>query len=267
VLLLLKLILVPLLVASASVAERRWGPRVAGLLTSFPIVTGPILFFFSMEQGDVFTAEAARGALVALVAVAASGLAYAWASVGTPWWISLPASWATFTVCTLALHGQTLAAPWALVTALASFVLVGALLPIPRGARTRVARSRWDLPLRTLSAMVVVVSVTGLGRRLGPSLSGAFTPFPVALGVLLAFTHAQQGSSSAIQFMRGFLPGMWSFAAFCFVAALTVVPLGGVLGLLVALAAVIPIQAVALWWMQRRVALAGTVDDPRPTLP
>ena len=88
-------------------------------------------------------------------------------------------------------------------------------------------------------------------------MSGAFTPFPVALGVLLAFTHAQQGSSSALQFMRGFLPGMWSFAVFCFVAALTVIPLGGVGGLVVALAAVIPIQAVVLWWMQRRVALVG----------
>jgi hypothetical protein len=160
-----------------------------------------------------------------------------------------------------------LTAPWALVAALASFALVGVLLPVARGARTRVARSRWDLPLRTLSAMVVVVSVTGLGRRLGPSLSGAFTPFPVALGVLLAFTHAQQGSASAIQFMRGFLPGMWSFAAFCFVAALIVVPLGGVGGLLVALAAVMPIQAVALWWIERRGALVGNVDDPRPTLP
>ena len=266
-LLLLKLILVPLLVASASVAERRWGPRVAGLLTSFPIVTGPILFFFSMEQGDVFTAEAARGALVALDAVAGAGLANAWASLLSPWWVSLPASWTTFTVCTLALHGRPLTAPWALVAALASFALVGALLPVSRGARSRIARSRWDLPLRTLSAMVVVVSVTGLGRRLGPTLSGAFTPFPVALGVLLAFTHAQQGSSSAIQFMRGFLPGMWSFAVFCFVAALTVIPLGGVGGLVIALAAVVPIQAVVLWWMQRRVALVGNVDDPRPTLP
>ncbi len=259
-LLLLKVILVPLLVASASVAERRWGPRVAGLLTSFPIVTGPILFFFVMEQGTVFTAEAACGALVALVAVAASGLAYSWASLHTPWWISLPASWATFTACTLALHGQALTASWALAAALASFALVGVLLPAARGARRRVDRSRWDLPLRTLSAMVVVVSVTGLGRRLGPTLSGAFTPFPVALGVLLAFTHAQQGSSSAIQFMRGFLPGMWSFAVFCFVAALTVVPLGGMAGLLIALAAVLPIQAVVLWWMRRREALVGRVD-------
>ncbi|HYB44328.1 MAG TPA: hypothetical protein VEL75_21315, partial [Candidatus Methylomirabilis sp.] len=139
---------------------------------------------------------------------------------------------------------------------------VQSLLPSSRGAGVARARSRWDLPLRTLSAMVVVLTVTGLARRLGPSLSGAFTPFPVALGVLLAFTHAQQGSSSAIQFMRGFMPGMLSFAVFCFVAALAVVPLGGWEGLLLALAAVMPIQAVVFWWMEGPRPPFG-ITDPR----
>ena len=264
--LILKLILVPGLVVSASLAERRWGPRIAGLLTSFPIVTGPILIFFAIEQGDAFTAEASRGALVALMAVAGAGLAYAWTAVRSPWWISLPASWATFVVVTLWLRGSALAPLWALGAALASFMLVRALLPVSRGPRTAIRRSCWDLPLRTLSAMVVVLSVTGLAQRLGPTLSGAFTPFPVALGVLLAFTHAQQGPSSAIQFLRGFLPGMWSFAAFCFVAAIAVVPLGSFTGLLVALAAVMPIQAAILWRMQRGVALVNSLEDaPQPT--
>ena len=106
--------------------------------------------------------------------------------------------------------------------------------------------------------MAVVLTVTGLARRLGPGLSGAFTPFPVALGVLLAFTHAQQGSASAIRFMRGFLPGMWSFAVFLFVAALAIVPLGGWQGLLLALGCVMPIQAVALWWVRRQTLSGGT---------
>ncbi len=66
--------------------------------------------------------------------------------------------------------------------------------------------------------------------------------------------HAQQGSASAIQFLRRFLPGMWGFAVFCFVAAVAVVPLGGWQGLLLALASVVPIQLAVLWWMQRRAA-------------
>jgi hypothetical protein len=265
--LVLKLVLVPGLVASASLAERRWGPRIAGLLTSFPIVTGPVLVFFAIEQGDAFTAEASRGALVALVAVAGSGLAYAWTSLGNPWWISLGVSWTTFTVLTLALRGTALAAPWALAVALASFTMVRTLLPASPGPRAPLRRSSWDLPFRTIAAMLVVLSVTGFGRRLGPTLSGAFTPFPVALGVLLAFTHAQGGPSSAIQFLRGFVPGMWSFAVFCFVAAVAVVPCGSAAGLLLALAAVVPIQAAVLWRMQRAAALADRLGDAPQTTP
>ena len=265
-LLVLKLILVPGLVASASLAERRWGPRIAGLLTSFPIVTGPVLIFFAIEQGDAFTAEASRGALVALVAVAGSGLAYAWTSLRSPWWISLLVSWGTFTVVTLALRGRALAPLWALAAALASFMMVRALLPASRGPHAAPQRSSWDLPLRTLAAMLVVLSVTGLAQRLGPTLSGAFTPFPVALGVLLAFTHAQRGSSSAIQFLRGFIPGMWSFAAFCFVAAVAVVPLGSAAGLLLALAAVMPIQAAVFWRMQKSLGPVARLENaPQPT--
>jgi hypothetical protein len=42
--LLLKLLLVPLLIYLVTLAGRRWGPAVAGWLSAFPIVAGPILF-------------------------------------------------------------------------------------------------------------------------------------------------------------------------------------------------------------------------------
>src|SRR5262245_42533237 len=101
VLFVLKLVVVPALVLTVTLGARRWGPRVGGFLTSFPILSGPVLFFFAIEQGPVFVREAARAVLVALVAVSISGLAYAWASVATPWWISLAASWSSFVAATL----------------------------------------------------------------------------------------------------------------------------------------------------------------------
>jgi hypothetical protein len=247
-LLILKLVVVSTLVVTVTLAGRRWGPRVAGLLASLPLVAGPVLFFFALEQGDAFAAEASRATLAALVAVAASGLAYAWASLRAPWWSCLAASWASFVVTSLALQGVRWTAPSALVAAIASFMLVRLLLPASRGARAPTGSPAWDLPLRALAAVVVVVSVTGLARRLGPALSGALTPFPVILVILLAFTHAQQGSSTAIRFLRGFMPGMWSFAVFCFVVALALVPLGTWLGFLLALASVLPIQLALLRW-------------------
>ena len=251
-LLVLKVVLVPVLVASASLAVRRWGPRVGGLLTAFPIVTGPALLFFAIEQGAAFAAEAARGALAALVAVAAAGVAYAWAATRAPWGPSLLASWGAFVALTLPIERARPGALVALAAAFASFALAPRLLPRrPAGAARRAAAPRWDLPLRMLSAMALVLTVTELADRLGPRLSGAFTPFPVALTVLLAFTHAGAGAPAAVRFLHGFFAGMWSFAVFCFVAAVTMVPLGRWPGLLLACAAVLPVQGAVLWWSGR----------------
>jgi hypothetical protein len=247
----LKLVLVPALVASVSLAARRWGPRVAGLLAALPIVTGPALLFFAIEQGGPFAAEAARGALAALVGVAGAGLAYSWTSLRAAWPASLVASWATFTALTLVLHAFRLDAAPALVAACASFAAVSRLLPAVTGARATPRPWAFDLPLRMLSAMTLVVIVTELADRLGPGLSGAFTPFPVTLTVLLAFTHAREGAATAIRFLRGFLTGMWSFATFCFVATLAIVPLGRFAGLLLACAIVLPVQGAVLWWTER----------------
>jgi hypothetical protein len=248
---LLKLVLVPALVASVSLAARRWGPRVAGILAALPIVTGPALLFFAIEQGAAFAAEAARGVLAALVAVAGAGVAYAWMSIRASWPASLVVSWATFIVLTLLIHPVHLGAVPALVAACAGFTLAPRLLPVAPGARATPRPWVLDLPLRMLSAMTLVVTVTELADRLGPGLSGAFTPFPVALTVLLAFTHAREGAPTAIRFLKGFFNGMWSFAAFCFVSALAIVPLGRLVGLLLACAIVVPVQIAVLWWTER----------------
>jgi hypothetical protein len=252
VLLLLKICVVPALVVSVTLGARRWGPRVGGFLTSFPIVAGPTLFFFAVEQGNAFVRDAARATLLALIAVATSGLAYAWASTRAPWWASLPACWAAFVVTTLALNSSSWPLPLALAAAVASFFLVRAVLPAARGAPAAAARSAWDLPLRTLVSVTVVLVLTGLAAWLGPRVSGAFTAFPSALGILLVFTHAQQGSSSVIRFLHGFLPGMWSFALFCAVIALAIVPLGKWLAFGLAIALLVPPQATVLWWISRQ---------------
>jgi hypothetical protein len=236
-------------VVSVSLAARRWGPKIAGLLTGLPIVSGPALFFFSVEQGDVFASEAARAVLMSLVGVEASAVAYAWAALRAPWWASLLASWTVFFASVLLVQRANWTANVALFASCAALVV--AQLSLPRGGTLATgSRPAWDLPLRVFASMLLVVSVTTLARRLGPTLSGALTPFPVAISILLAFSHAQQGSSSAISFLRGFMPGMWAFTAFCYVLSIGIVPLGAQLGFAAALACTLAIQGVVLWGMQ-----------------
>jgi hypothetical protein len=246
VLLALKLALVPGLIAAVTLGGRRWGPRVAGWLGALPLVAGPVLVFLSIEQGPAFAARTAEATLAGLVAVAAFALGYARTAVHRPWWASLAAGWLAFFAATAALH----AVPWRPLTgfaaAVAGFGIALIALPRARAAVRTLPAPRWDLPLRMAAALAVVLAVTGLAERLGPRLSGALTPFPTATAILLSFTHAQQGLPGALAFLRGFLPGMWSFALFCFVVALCVEPLGRVAAFAAALAAQLLTQAVVI---------------------
>jgi hypothetical protein len=250
-LLVLKLFLVPALIALVSVAVRRWGPRVGGILASLPVVAGPVLFFLAIEQGTAFAAEAARFTLVALVAVAGSGLAYGWVAQRAPWWVTLPASWACFIALALGLHWARVRALPGLVIALASISASRALLPPIDTSRPPAATAIWDVPFRMVSAMLLILVVTGIAGWLGPSLTGAFTPFPITLSVLLAFTHAREGAATMVRFLHGFMAGMWSFAVFCFALAMVLHPLGAVAGFALALAAQCAVQAGLLAWMRR----------------
>jgi hypothetical protein len=251
VLLVLKLVLVPGLVAGVTLGARRWGPRIGGWLTALPLVAGPTLLLLAMEQGHVFAARAALSTLVGLIGVSAFGVAYGWTSLRCGWPLSLLASWAAFVVTTLL--AQVL--PWtptaALLATLAAFALGARVLPAERGHPAPLAPPFWDLPLRVAGTLAVVLSVTLLADRLGPALSGAFTPFPVALAVLLVFAHAQDGAPLALRLLRSFFPAMWGFALFCLVVAVAMVPLGPGPAFLLALAVLMVVHGLVLWRMIR----------------
>jgi hypothetical protein len=115
----------------------------------------------------------------------------------------------------------------ALVIAVAALLAAGTLLPSPPSSRSgRVSpkpvatADRWDLPLRMLSAAVLVFALTSAAERLGSSLSGILTPFPVATAILAGFTHAQRGSAACVEFLRAYVPGLCGFAIVCVVLAI-----------------------------------------------
>lgn len=249
-LLILKLVLSPSLIAAVTLAVRRWGPGIGGWLTGMPMVAGPTLFFIALEQGDAFAALAAGATLVSLIGVGAFALVYARVCAVAAWPQSLLAGVIAFAVAAAALHAIAWNLVVALVVSVASSMVALRLLPAARGRATPATARFWDLPLRMASAVVVLVTVTHFAAWLGPTLSGALTPFPVALAILAVFTHAQQGPASAIRFIRGFLPAMWSFSLFCFVVAVAVVPLGHALGFVVALVLQLTLHGLVLWWMQ-----------------
>jgi hypothetical protein len=255
--LLFKLVLVPGLIALVTLAGRRFGPRIGGWLNALPLVAGPVLFFLAVEQGEAFVARAAGATLAGLAAVAAYAVIYSWMAVARRWWWCVLVGWAAFVVLTVALQ----AVPWTpvsgLALALGAFGVARFLLPPLPDAPLPAPAPAWDLPLRMAAAVVLVLLVTGLATRLGPRLSGALTPFPIATTILLAFTHAQQGAPAAVGFLRAFLPAMWSFALFCFVLAVSVAGLGRDLAFVAALVVQLAVQG-AVWLGLEAAASRGT---------
>jgi len=233
VLLVLRLVLVPLLIAAVTLASRRWGHRVGAFVTALPAVAGPTLLFYAIQQGAPFAADAARGSLLGLVGVGAFCLVYARASIRFHWAVCLLLGWATFAIVTLAMYRVHFGPIVAFVIAVAALFSARALLPSSRSERVSpkalAKADRWDLPLRMSSAAALVFSLTAAAERLGSNVSGVLTPFPVATAILAGFTHAQRGSAASVEFLRTYTPGLCGFAVFCVTLALTLphLPIAG----------------------------------------
>ena len=71
-----KLLLAPLCVLAVSLAGRRWGMAVAGVLGGLPVVAGPILLVETLLHGRDFGADAAAGTLLGLAALTAFVVVY-----------------------------------------------------------------------------------------------------------------------------------------------------------------------------------------------
>ena len=255
VILILKLILVPALIAGITLAGRRWGPAVAGWLSAFPVVSGPILLFMALEQGPAFTATAATATLSAVLAILAFGIAYAWAATRHTWPISLITGLVAYAIAVAGLSLSTPSLPMFAPLVLAALVMAPRLYPKPptsSAAQPAHAKPVNDIALRMLAGALLVLLVTHFAPLMGPGLSGVLAMFPVMASVLVVFSHRHVGASFAIQMLRGMVLGYYAFAAFCIVLALTLPTAGIASAFVLALAAAVSVQV-----MSRRFAPAA----------
>ncbi|MGZ3159191.1 MAG: hypothetical protein ACXU7H_08910 [Burkholderiaceae bacterium] len=219
VLLLLKLFLVPSFIAGITLAGRRWGAAVAGSLAGFPVITGPILLFVTIEQGQQFAANAATGSMLAVLSNVGFGIAYSWACRRHAWHISLLFGWVVY-FCLIALLSLIHVSPWqasiiticGLLIAAKSYPRVSIDLPreIPPGS---------DLIYRMLAAAALVLLLTFFSAQLGSNLTGLLSVFPVMGSVLGVFSHRHYGAGFAIKILQGMVQGFYAFTVFCLILA------------------------------------------------
>jgi len=242
-----KLLLSPFCVVAVSLAGRRWGIAVAGLLGGLPVVAGPILLVETLLHGHDFGADAAAGTLLGLAALTAFVVVYARLATAAGPIPSLLCGWAAFLLGVAILLPLEPPAAISLVAVAIGFAIGLRLLPPPPSTPPVAATPPWwDLPARALAALVLVLALTAASGALGAHLSGLLAPFPVITSVLAVFTHAHGGVGQIEILLRNFLVGFYGFAAFCFVLALALPALSTAGAFGVATAAALATQGVTL---------------------
>jgi hypothetical protein len=246
-LLAIKLLLAPSFVVGASLAARRFGARIGGLIAGLPLVAGPILLAYALAHGRSFAAGAAAGTLLGLVSLIAFILVYAHLADRVSWVLGLLAGWLAFALATLAFSAVSV--PAAAALAIAGVALLGGLALLPRPAvelRIHPAPPSWDLPLRAACALALVFTLTAVAGWLGPQLSGLLAPFPIIATVLATFTHNQRGTDELLRLLRGLVSGFAAFALFCFALAISLRHVSIAAAFALASALALATQAVAL---------------------
>jgi hypothetical protein len=246
-LLAVKLLLAPAFVSAATLAARRFGTRVGGLIAGLPVVAGPILLIYALAHGRAFAAGAASGTLLGLVSLIAFVVVYARLAPRLFWGASMLAGWLAFALCTAVFSALSLPAGAALAVTAVGLLAGLAFLPRPAAEPgVHPPPPLWDLPLRAACAAALVLSLTAVAGWLGPQLSGLLAPFPIIATVLSTFTHAQRGTDELLRLLRGLISGYGAFALFCFALAVSLRHLDIAAGFALATAIALLAQGVAL---------------------
>jgi hypothetical protein len=204
-LVLLKLFLAPVFVVIMGFIQRRWGDGAGGRLIGLPVTTGPFVLIIYIQEGSSFASKAAHGVLVGQVALIIFCWTYATSVTKTTW------------VRALVLGTLACLVAGALLTSIEIPLFV--LLPLLTGMLIAVAKywpeysnspresqpPAWELPIRVLATVLLILTLTSFATVLGPRVAGALSTYPVIISVLGAFSHRRYGPNATVAMLHGLI--------------------------------------------------------------
>ncbi len=260
---LLRVLLVPLAVAVGTLAQRRFGDAVGGLVIALPIASLPLLWLVALQHGTGFASSMTSALLVGSVAEAVVLWIYAHFTVRFSPSAALAGALGVFALAAGAVDVLKLSAILAGVLTAIGFAV--ALRWWPATARvSSVSHGPSRLWLRIIVATLLTMVIASLAGRLGPVLSGLIDALP-ATSLMMAFlTHQEQGSPASSHFLYGVTRGSFSYLASMIVLAELLrtrdLPLAFGAAMVVALIVQGSLQAYDTF-MKRTATTAGPVGD------
>jgi uncharacterized membrane protein (GlpM family) len=194
----LKMVMTAAVVVITSVAVERSGPFVGALIGALPTAAGAAYTILALEHPPAFIAASAIGSVAINGAVAIFAAVYAMLAQRHGLIVSLGGA----AVVWFAIAAALRLIEWTPLTAVALNVVIYAVtIPLSwrfRGSAGPVAfvRTRFDIPLRALTAALVVAVVTAASSSIGSFASGMFALFPIILGSSIVIMHPRIGGKA-----------------------------------------------------------------------
>ena len=249
---LLKLILAPVIIGSASLAGRKWGPAVSGWIVGMPLTSGPVIFFLALSHDAAFAVNTSLGTVSGGFSLVAFCLVYGWLAMRFGWLVSITGSLTAYGLVTAWMRGLTFpAAP--LFFAVFCAIVLG-IRWMPKETEVEPAESKpgaWDIPSRILIGTGFILLLTGGAPLLGPRLTGLLSTIPLYTAILAVYAHRLQGGMGAVHVLRGLLHGLFAFLGF-FATLCSLLPQAGIaVSFIAAIGAALLAQGASLLWMRR----------------
>ena len=121
----------------------------------------------------------------------------------------------------------------------------------------------WDLWVRMLAVAALTLAITAAAARLGPTLSGIAATYPVAISVVLTFTHAQLGRNAALAMLRGNVLSWISFASCFFAIGLSLDALGTAPAIGLGVLAAVATSVLAIRFSMLSLFMSSTLGLPK----
>lgn len=208
--LLLRILIGPLGVFAGSLAQRRLGPAVGGLVIGLPLTFLPLLWLVAAQDGVAFAGSMTNAILVGSITEGLvlwsyvklmSRFSSVTALVGALVVFAVTVSAVSLLHCSALVAGALTAAGFAL-----------ALRWWPESApseRTSTGPSR--LAVRVGAATLFTIVIVTMAGVLGSLLAGLIDALPMTTLLMAFMTHREQDSAAASQFVRGVLRGSFSW--------------------------------------------------------
>ena len=254
----IKLVAIPVVIWLVSYAGRRWGHRVSGLISGFPLIAAPIVLFLSIDAPRAFIADVSWVTMTVAPAIGVHCFVYAWLSrLRLPgkihWVVCLLPAWTACVSVEWLLSAAPLKGVAGAALALGEMVLLAALMPRaqPNAQTPRIPAS--EMAVRRAAALVIAAIVMLGAEAFGPRVSGMLLAFPITASVLPVFTLILYGADATIRLLSGFITGLIGFVAYFFAFASLVEAQGPATAFFAGLASsLLAVSLTIVWQTMRR---------------